>query len=498
MTNRARVPDILLIVMDCVSARDFVGGESPVGGLSVAQSLAKEGSLYDRAVAPASWTLPSHAGMFTGLYPWDVNLRYPDTSETRFPTSTLAENLLSLGYRTASFSANPFICGGSKLARGFEIAYWGNWSDCYFRKLTVRTSKARSDTQSGLNDTRSAREKKWYGRALHDAFLRFPLAADIATRLIGRAINGNTCAPARVAPWIEPAVDKWLLSLEKEEPAFCFVNFLDAHEPYIGLPEHVANSGSWLNPLLVPQLERDRAGNLLLTNRVDGEALRRLYRVALGILDRRIGEVLRSFRLHRSWDDLCVVVTSDHGQAFGEMQQRFHGMGVPDSVHRVPLIVKPALGVESPNSIHSWTSLVELPRIVASGALGSDQVSKVVRSAPGKHARVSALPMALSLAESTAYHHRFSNGRGRPPSNGGPAVVGYFDDYKVVIDSVTLENLDVDEGHLVQAWIRNGEGGRGLDFLRAAVTSAARAVRESSINEAASIVGSRLVQWGYD
>ncbi len=69
-----RAPDVLVVVMDCVSGVDFLGGGDPVEGLRAANSLASEGVVYTKAVAPASWTVPSHASMFAGLYPWETTL----------------------------------------------------------------------------------------------------------------------------------------------------------------------------------------------------------------------------------------------------------------------------------------------------------------------------------------------------------------------------------------------------------------------------------------
>ncbi|MCI4351653.1 MAG: sulfatase-like hydrolase/transferase, partial [Thermoplasmata archaeon] len=57
--------------MDCVRARDFPGGPEPVTGMPTVEALAKESVQFPRAVSPAPWTIPSHASLFTGLYPWE-------------------------------------------------------------------------------------------------------------------------------------------------------------------------------------------------------------------------------------------------------------------------------------------------------------------------------------------------------------------------------------------------------------------------------------------
>ncbi len=86
--------------------------------------LAREGVLFERAYAPASHTAPSHASMFTGLYPAQhgvlVNGQgFPATGSAggRPSYTTLAELFGAAGYRTAAFTSVAFLEG---LTRGFS------------------------------------------------------------------------------------------------------------------------------------------------------------------------------------------------------------------------------------------------------------------------------------------------------------------------------------------------------------------------------------------
>ncbi len=73
---------------------------------------------FDRAQATSSWTLPSHAGFFTGRWPHELSAGWLTPLDATHPT--LAEYLGSHGYATAGFVANLFYCGADTgLERGF-------------------------------------------------------------------------------------------------------------------------------------------------------------------------------------------------------------------------------------------------------------------------------------------------------------------------------------------------------------------------------------------
>src|SRR5208283_5470128 len=81
--------------------------------------LAKRGVQFDNAIAPSSWTLPSFASMFTGLYPHQHGADYSSPLPEGF--RTVAMDLKSAGYQTAGFNANMAYGQASEgIARGFD------------------------------------------------------------------------------------------------------------------------------------------------------------------------------------------------------------------------------------------------------------------------------------------------------------------------------------------------------------------------------------------
>ena len=80
--------------------------------------LAARGIRFDSARSTCSWTLPSHASMFTGKWFHEVSTGWLTPLDGTYPT--LAEFLENHGYATSAFTANYTYCArDSGLARGF-------------------------------------------------------------------------------------------------------------------------------------------------------------------------------------------------------------------------------------------------------------------------------------------------------------------------------------------------------------------------------------------
>ena len=113
-------PDILLIVLDTQRA-DRLGCYNSACKLTPhLDRFAAEGAVFETAISPAQWTIPSHASMFTGLYPTAHQLLQshltlgPDTPH-------LAELLHEIGYETVAICNNPLVgVLDNGLSRGFD------------------------------------------------------------------------------------------------------------------------------------------------------------------------------------------------------------------------------------------------------------------------------------------------------------------------------------------------------------------------------------------
>ena len=157
-------PNVLLIVLDTVAA-----GHLNLHGYHRSTSttlieLAERGIRFDSARAASSWTLPSHATMFTGRWLHELSVGWLTPLDDACPT--LAEFLGDRGYATAGFVGNTLFCAAdSGLSRGFT-----HYQDYIFPELTalktaVLVSRALEGFQtvvSPLTEDRLARPPNCY------------------------------------------------------------------------------------------------------------------------------------------------------------------------------------------------------------------------------------------------------------------------------------------------------------------------------------------------
>jgi arylsulfatase A-like enzyme len=150
------------------------------------------------------------------------------------------------------------------------------------------------------------------------------------------------------------------------EPFFAVRWILDPHAPYSPPTELVAG----LEPLAAglprplgfyASLGHQNAENRLRRhapsmNEAEHRLLRALYEREVEWVDRRVGWLFDALDRRGLWDRTYVIVTSDHGEAFGEHGIFLHGKGLYDELLRVPLIVAgpgipPGLRIAAPVSL---------------------------------------------------------------------------------------------------------------------------------------------------
>ena len=331
---------MLLIVLDTVAAGHLSlhGYNRPTS--PALDQLARRGVRFDRVRATSSWTLPSHASMFTGRWPHELSAGWLTPLDATYPT--LAEYLGSRGYDNAGFVANTFYCGvDSGLARGF-----GQYHDYIFPGLTA--FKMAALIHRPLEGLRSI-----------DNFMRLRLNFSFFQRLLLKFDAGNRKYAAVVS---REFLDWTARRRPSDRPFFAFLNYFDAHYPY-KLPERgVHRFGA------APTTEREL--NLIENWRtLDKKALpvkeiafaRDSYDDCLAALDEQVGkltdELGRLGVLERTW----VIITSDHGEGFGEHDGVFgHGTSLYEAEVHVPLVIIPPGPNPSKRVVSETVSLRDL------------------------------------------------------------------------------------------------------------------------------------------
>ena len=164
------------------------------------------------------------------------------------------------------------------------------------------------------------------------------------------------------APAQMDAVLEWLAT-EAEEPFYAYIHMMDPHEPYgIGVESYRAVTGETLEAsiALLSGEEQRRLERYHLLNwntyardgqRLDPEELLtfskggithlvNLYDTEIRGIDAQFGRLLTGLSDLGIVDRTAVVFTSDHGEAFGEDGQFYHGSYLHDAQTHIPLIVR--------------------------------------------------------------------------------------------------------------------------------------------------------------
>ena len=322
-------PNIVLITLDTVRADHFstYGYHRPT--TPNLDRLAAQGVLFENAIATTSWTLPSHASMFTGLLPHQhgANASWPlDSNEW-----TVAEVLRRKDYETAGFNANYT----------YGLAAWGlgDGFDLY---------------QDGTSSVRYNVTRTLAGRIivapLYEHYVRF----DVLPRHNAEEVNHE--------------VVRWLRG-RSERPFFLFINYLDAHDPYRAPPPFEDHFGSVPDSVL---RKVSLGAGLHLENPLRAEEHASVvagYDNCLAFLDEHIGRLLKTLADTPALSNTVVIVTADHGEALGEHGVYGHGVDLHREVLHVPLIVA-GPGIPAGRRIDRLVSLRELFPTVLDLALG--------------------------------------------------------------------------------------------------------------------------------
>ncbi|WP_165231282.1 sulfatase-like hydrolase/transferase [Aquisphaera insulae] len=337
-------PNVLLIVMDDVRAESLSlhGHDRPT--TPRLEQIAGKGVRFDSARSTAPWTLPSHASMFTGRWPHDLSVDWTHGLDSSHPT--LAGFLADRGYATAGFVANTYYCNARYgLDRGFA-----RYED-YLENLTISPFELLRSSSLGKGILQ-----------LMGYSMRFT-TGDVDTRKTAATINWS-------------ALD-WLASRPVDRPFFLFLNYYDAHGPFLPPRDATRRFG------LCKLSEREQveilkhahetmaspsasADDKARARKVVQDVKRDGYESSIAYLDEQIGRLMDELQSRGLLENTLVIVTSDHGEHFEERGFYGHGLSLYRREIHVPLVVVPPSGAAiARRSIPEPVSLRDIPATVA-------------------------------------------------------------------------------------------------------------------------------------
>lgn len=116
-----RRPHILLVTLDTTRADHLGCYGHRAAQTPVLDSLASAGSRFVEAFTPVPLTLPAHASMMTGLFPWEHGVRDNGLYRLDDASPVLAELLSKRGYWCAAVVGAYPLAAQYGLARGFAV-----------------------------------------------------------------------------------------------------------------------------------------------------------------------------------------------------------------------------------------------------------------------------------------------------------------------------------------------------------------------------------------
>ncbi|WP_254054053.1 sulfatase [Singulisphaera sp. GP187] len=340
-----QAPNVLFLVMDNVRAASasLNGHDRPT--TPNLDRLAARGIRFEEARSIASWTLPSHAGMFTGQWHHRLTVGWDQALDKTYPT--LAEYLSNQGYATAGFVGNIYYCNRRYgLDRGFA-----RYEDYYENQTVSPYEIIRSSS---------------LGRCLLP-LVGYPVRvgfAEVYRRKSADLLNQDLLG--------------WLSKRRDSRPFFAFVNYYDAHAPCV-LPEGSHRRFGHAERPHKEQIAALKRYQRLMANTLkpeDGdknevdregiEVLRDSYESCIAYIDAQIGRLFADLERQGILENTMVVVTSDHGEHFNEHGFVGHGQSVYRREVHVPLLIIPpsSRSVVAKGIIPEPVSLRDLPATI--------------------------------------------------------------------------------------------------------------------------------------
>ncbi|MDX1414799.1 MAG: sulfatase [Candidatus Promineifilaceae bacterium] len=277
-------PHIIFIVVDSlradhVSSYGYERSTTP----NLDMNMAAQGALFTDVTAASSWTNPSNGAMLTSHTPSAIDTVWSDIDRS-IPEDEvlLAEYLQDAGYQTVGFVSNYWMRHRFGYAQGFDV-YEGT---------------------SGENTQRAV------------------------------AINNLA------TNWLNDNLEKLNNS---GQPLFLFLYYLDPHSWYDPLPPYDTLYDSAYTGTLTAEVfghgQDVVAGTLVPTER-DIEHLLALYDGEITYWDFYLGQMFTYLDENGVLENSIMIVTSDHGEMFGEHGKWVHANSLYEEVLRIPLLFR--------------------------------------------------------------------------------------------------------------------------------------------------------------
>jgi arylsulfatase A-like enzyme len=294
--------------------------------------LLDESFVFTAAYTPGTWTIPSVASLFTGLYPTSHGIHGTRRSIPAGAPS-LAGHFRSLGYNTAGFVDNPAINAMSGFAQGFATFFpswppwWGHCDRTVFERVAKRFARVRT----------RASWRRSFGDEINQVFFH----------------------------WLDGRDD---------EPVFAYIHYMEPHAPYEP-PAHARDAvapGAPMGPDTAPSFLDYMPGDecrdwecladppALPADQLAGMIAN--YDGEIHAVDGLVGELLSGLAQRGMLGRSHLLLLSDHGEEFADHQGWDHTYSIYEEITSCVMAYRPPGGLPAPRIIARPVAMLDLPR----------------------------------------------------------------------------------------------------------------------------------------
>lgn len=340
------LPDILFLVLDTQRADRLgcYGYEQPIS--PNLDRFAAQSVVFEQAIAPAQWTVPSHASMFTGQYP--STHQVTQSSQSLDPSRPhLVEILAKAGYETIGFCNNPLVgILNNGFKRGFQQFYnYGGAIPSLPGASTALPWPLNMLTEAYTQFLRriSYPIQNFFGQS--DLAFRLSLHS-WATPLWSKMANfkgQNARSVKDVAHYLRKREQRKL-----DRPLFLFLNLMETHLPFWPPGQYVDR--------IAPYMREDKEARSIMRtwNReayrwaaplaeplgeLEAQILSDMYDAEVAYQDDYLGELFDVMDQRRRRTETLTVIVADHGDGLGEHGYMGHAFVAYQELVHVPLIL---------------------------------------------------------------------------------------------------------------------------------------------------------------
>lgn len=314
-------------------------------------SIATNGVKFERAYAPAPWTVPVHGSIFSGQLPSYHGSHQKSKSFNIPAEESLAGALTAVDYRTAGFSANPWISSELNFDTGFD----------HFERLSgtppfPEESTAPDSTIDDLYSLTGARN-----------VLQWVFDGNSIKRFANGFWKRYLDTGARVTK-VNEAILEWVRDNQSEQ-MFVFANYMDVHDPHF---DDLLSRSDLQLPSASTRLEvSERRYRAAYSKRVDfwsepddPERGRQLYDQSIRRVDEGIRNLFSELENSIDLNNSLVIIIGDHGECLGDKNYWGHGTYLHEPLIRIPLLISPPENSE-PLDSSKPTSLLDVTEYIA-------------------------------------------------------------------------------------------------------------------------------------